>query len=976
MPSTVGHADLGRYRLDRLLGAGGMGEVYLAHDLILRREVAIKFLAASGTEPETLKRRLIQEAQALAALDHPAICPVHDAGVDPTGRPFMVMQYVEGETLAARIARGPLPVRDALAICAQVADALASAHRRGIIHRDLKPQNVIITMAGAPKLLDFGISKVLSPPGPAAFAETVTSLTQSQPLAGTPSFMSPEQVLQRPLDGRSDLFALGCLLYECLTAHRPFRGRQTVDVLAQILHVHPPPPSTLRGELDERHDELCRRLLAKEPADRFQSAAELVGALRVLQPDTSRLTPGDLDDSTHGWWRAVRVRRLGVAFAAALVLSLTAFAMWRVSRPVLPVPSPDAERYYLRGTDALREGAFHQAEGSLKEAVRLFPTYPLAYARLAEAHAEMDDDRAAAQDLVRVAGLIPDRSRLPRDERLRLDAIQSLVLGNADAAVRAYGELARRRPTDAGAWVDLGRAQESAARLNDARASFERAIATDANYAAAHLRLGIIDHLQNRGDHALAAFAEAERIYRALSDKEGETEVLIRRGVLLDGVGDFPAARSALTTARDTARLIGNPFQVVRAEMQLGSVAASEGRYVEAEQLASSAVQSALDAGLDMAAADGLHDLAGVLMSAGRLPEAEAQARKAMLLAEKRGAHRTAAAAATQLASIQSTLGKPREALQTLEPALRFFKQHKYRKLELTAYAIAARAYLDLDDIPHAREIASEGLKEAEAAGNDYHVSLAVNNLAAEATARGALTEALVLRERAEAIHRRQNDALQLSFDLTNRAELLMKLGRFDDAEAALAEIDRGASKKLEAYVARQRRVAYLRLLSAVMAKRLDRAGALAPVPPRVGIPDSTSILASAVLGYLEAARGQRETAVEPLKDAPSISAATLRERDYWSAATALARKDALRALAIATSTSERATRIKNDELLWRCAALGAAAAHAIRSSTEEQTLRATATAALARLRAAWGTSARSYEARPDLFELRKAIGI
>ena len=223
MQSSVGAGDLGRYRLDRLLGAGGMGEVYLAHDLVLPREVAIKFLSAADIDPDTLKRRLVHEAQAVAALDHPSICVVHDVGVDPTGRPFMVMQYVEGETLAARLARGPLPARDALRICAQIAEALGTAHKRGIVHRDLKPHNVMITPSGAPKLLDFGIAKAL----PGAESATVSADTasfdmQSHAFAGTPSYMSPEQVLQRPLDGRSDLFSLGCILYESLTGKRPF----------------------------------------------------------------------------------------------------------------------------------------------------------------------------------------------------------------------------------------------------------------------------------------------------------------------------------------------------------------------------------------------------------------------------------------------------------------------------------------------------------------------------------------------------------------------------------------------------------------------------------------------------------------------------------------------------------------------------------------------------------------------------------
>src|SRR6266542_3289536 len=556
MDVQAGDVALGRYRLGRLIGSGGMGDVYLAHDVSLQRDVAIKFVT-TGKASDALTRRLIQEARAVAALDHPSICPVYDVGADPAGRPYMVMQYVEGETLAACLARGALPVREALSTCAQIADALAAAHRRGIIHRDLKPQNVILTAAGQPKLLDFGIAKFLPALEDVSADDTTTSLTKAHALLGTPAYMSPEQIHERPLDGRSDLFALGCILFECLTGRRAFEGQHTFELLEQIAYVHPPAPSSIRHELDERHDELCRRLLAKEPADRFQSAEELVGALRVLLPDTSRVATHEGQPApTRGPRWLPAIRRYDVVIAALLLVVASGIGMWRVWKPSLPAAPAPAARYYQLGTDALREGASHTAAAAFEEAVRLFPAYALAYARLAEAHAELDDDRSAAQALVRVSERVPDKSRLPRDERLRLDAIQSLVLGDVDASVRAYRELAKRRPNDAGAWVDLGRAQDTAAQLTDARASFERAIAIDPQYAAAHLRLGAIEAAQGHNEQGLAAFAEAERIYRASSNNEGEAEVLLRRGALFNRVGDHPQARDALERALRSARAI------------------------------------------------------------------------------------------------------------------------------------------------------------------------------------------------------------------------------------------------------------------------------------------------------------------------------------------------------------------------------------------------------------------------------------
>ena len=283
---------------------------------------------------------------------------------------------------------------------------------------------------------------------------------------------------------------------------------------------------------------------------------------------------------------------------------------------------------------------------------------------------------------------------------------------------------------------------------------------------------------------------------------------------------------------------------------------ASEGQLSAAEQIVSTAVRTARNAGLETIAADGLVDLAAALATT-YPAEAQTHAEEAIAIAERRAALRTAARAKTQLASLMSSRGaNPAEVLQTLEPALAFFKEYKYRKFELTALLVASRAYKDLDDMPKARALAEQGLREAKATGNDYQLAIAANNLAFQATALGSLPEALSLREQAEAIHRRQHDATQLAFDLTNRAELLICLGRFEDAEALLTEVDGGARKGIEAYVPRQRRVAFLRALMATVANRFaDASARLDAIPP--GPPSSTtSIIASAIKEYVAARQG------------------------------------------------------------------------------------------------------------------------
>ena len=285
-------ARVSHYQLIRKLGSGGMGDVYLADDLHLGRAVAIKFLNAP-TDARA-RQRLMNEARAAASLDHPVICGVHEVGSDPLRGDFIVMQYVEGETLASTISRGPLPREQALAIAADIADALAAAHQHGIIHRDLKPQNIVLQPSGRAKLLDFGIAKRLTSEHAAAEATTGTPLTRPHAMIGTPSYMAPEQVKGEATDARSDLFALGCVLYECVTGRRAFSGGTSGEVFGQILHAEPPSMSAVTPHVDPDLDALVVRLLRKAPAERFQSASEVVGAIRTLRGLTTR-------DRSGGW---------------------------------------------------------------------------------------------------------------------------------------------------------------------------------------------------------------------------------------------------------------------------------------------------------------------------------------------------------------------------------------------------------------------------------------------------------------------------------------------------------------------------------------------------------------------------------------------------------------------------------------------------------------------------------------------------
>jgi serine/threonine protein kinase/Tfp pilus assembly protein PilF len=277
---TISH-----YSILRKLGAGGMGEVYLAQDTTLSRKVAIKFLSENSVAGEQAKKRLLREAKASAALDHHHICAVHEVG-EEAGYNFIVMQYVEGETLASRIQRNPLEVRAALDIAVQIADALAEAHSHGIIHRDVKPQNVMLTASGQVKVLDFGLARVVREGSLIdSIGETESLLTAPGSVIGTVPYMSPEQVRGEALDARSDIFSFGSVLYEMLSGRQPFQGESVGATMSSILTKEPAPLARYASDVPDELQRVVRKALSKDKEGRYQGIKDLLIDLRELKQE-------------------------------------------------------------------------------------------------------------------------------------------------------------------------------------------------------------------------------------------------------------------------------------------------------------------------------------------------------------------------------------------------------------------------------------------------------------------------------------------------------------------------------------------------------------------------------------------------------------------------------------------------------------------------------------------------------------------
>jgi eukaryotic-like serine/threonine-protein kinase len=314
---------LGPYEILSPLGAGGMGEVYRARDTRLERSVAIKVLPADMTSDPSLRQRLEREAKAVSKLSHPHICTLYDIG-HQDGLDFLVMELVDGETLEQRLVKGPLPPEQTLRYAAQIADALAKAHKLGITHRDLKPSNVMLTKAGA-KLMDFGLAK---DSGSAPLGDALTQMTAASKLTGegtivgTFQYMAPEQLEGREADARTDIFALGEVIYEMATAKPAFSGTSRASLIASILTTEPPPITQLQPLTPPALERVIKKCLAKDPDERWQSASDLASELAWIAQSTSSASQAGVPIPVLGKSR----HRQTLAWVVAAVAVLTAIA--------------------------------------------------------------------------------------------------------------------------------------------------------------------------------------------------------------------------------------------------------------------------------------------------------------------------------------------------------------------------------------------------------------------------------------------------------------------------------------------------------------------------------------------------------------------------------------------------------------------------------------------------------------------------
>ena len=963
------------YRVLEPLGEGGMGVVYLAEDTLLGRRVAIKFPHAEGHS-----QRLLAEARTASSLNHPAIAAVYDCGM-VDDRPYVVMEYVEGENLGAILARGPLPHKRALEIAIQAAAALSEAHGHGIVHRDIKPSNIQIDRRGAVKVLDFGIATSAQEVRVAVAGEDVLAATRTLDgaVTGTPRYMSPEQARGGRADARTDIFALGLVFWECLTGKPAFAGPTAIDILAQVIQTDPAPPSRVNPSVPPVLDRICATALAKDPTARYPSAAAMLADLESARHTLSEPAPPPVPPSAPA--RRLSRRRLAAAALVCLLAAVgVAGVLWlRGGR----VPDPQALRWYEEGANAIRDATYFKAAKALDRAVALDPSFALAHARLADASDELDDATRAREEMLKAVAPDSPRSRLSRLDDLAIEAIRRTLTNDAAGAAATYRDLLSRTPESekAAVLLELGRAYEKAGQPDKARASFLEAARRSPQYAAAFLRLGVLDRRAQRVADAEKDLAQAESLYRSLSNAEGLTEVLYQRAVMTNKRGEIEQASSLLDQALQLARTTGNYQQQIAALLQLSNVESHRGDASAAARHAAEATDLAHARGLEPLAAAGLLDVGNAHFVRGDLSEAEDCFTRCLEMARHAHAPRAEARALLSLGSLHIQQAKLTEGVQNVEQALHFYEQGGDAKEKSVALVLLGRARRDQGDYAGALKAFQEQLDMAAKSGDPAQLENAREGLATVLDAQEHYPEALASYQQAAAAGQARGDKLAAGYALASSARVLARLGRYSEARAALSEASAiahgsGAYDDLARLVDQYQ--SEIALSQRQFSAAREGAHKLMDSPARLGsagmveaggISCSAEVLSGAREAGLAACRAALEEARK--SGLPRmVSAALLGEAEAR-----LENGDAARARQDALSARGQFALSGQAESEARASLIAARAARASGDAAAARELAAAAEHSLAALYQTWTPEARAaYDARPDVRQWRSQL--
>ena len=776
----------GRYLITRLIGRGGMGEVYEAHDLIVKEQVALKTLRADLTRNATLVQRFEDEIYLARKVTHPNVCRIYEVGVHTKVTPrlgpdgyqpeierapllFFAMELLEGETLLARIRRKPLARAEAFQVAAQLADGLHAAHRAGIVHADFKSANVML-VPGADGMraviTDFGVARV----DPSRVrADDARTLSENVHLAGTLAYMSPEQLAGEPIGPASDLYSFGIVLFEMACGERPFDDRDLIRSAMLRASGDPTPIRTKVPNIDPRWEGAIRRCLQKDPARRFASAAELAAWFRGgwLRPP-------------RYWTRQDWTRN--AAAVAVLVLALAGGWTWWTS-PYRP--SPEAQQAYETGLNAMYSMAYETARRALEQSVAADPAFAIAHATLARAYDELDYTERAKDSMLRAVAAAQESRLTPEGER-KLRAMQFMVSRDYQRAAPLVRQIeaesaAADRPAAA---LEAGWLAQLMDDSESATAAFRRALALNPSLAAARLRLGFMFGRQGgKDDLALAAFTDAEYLYRSSGNDEGVTQTLLERANLLDRRSREREALPIIEQGLAVARTVGNRFQEIRLRSLQATAIRDLGDTSRAAELTREYVEMALTENMDNLAANGLIDLGNIHLRIGDTRAAEPHFRRALDTARRGRVRRIEARALVSLASLCEQDSRPEEAKQFVEAGLAFYRGAGYRRESVQATIVLAGVLRQLGRYDEGIKVLGETMPAVVELQDPRLEALLRERVADTLRDRGDLSEALTEYER---VMRLYGPVVQTEFTRVDAARLQWRLGRREDAERSI----------------------------------------------------------------------------------------------------------------------------------------------------------------------------------------------
>jgi tetratricopeptide (TPR) repeat protein len=776
----------GRYRIVRLLGRGGMGEVYEAVDQLLNESIALKTLRADLSYDQSMARRFQSEIQLARKVTHPNVCRVFEVGVHEhageSGAPlhFFTMQLLEGETLAARIRRaGRLPATEAFPFIAQMAEGLHAAHRAGIIHRDFKSANVMIS-GGCAVITDFGLAGLQRGRSEAVSTGSVSSGAR---IAGTVAYMSPEQMMGERITPASDIYSLGIVLFEMATGRLPFEEGHIIQSAVQRVRGQPLPLRESAPDIDPRWEFAIRRCMAVEPDKRFSSASEVAGLFHE-----HGWRPPPLYWSRRKWVKVAAMSGLPVA---------TGCGLWLWSRRPY-VPKPQALVWYQRGVEALRSATAQAARRDLEKAVETDPHYAPAYACLAAAYGDLDASERAEETMLKAVSVAQDE-RLSQADAVRVKALQYVIARDFDRARPLFEQLVSAAPErgKAGAYVDLAwlawKRQDTPGMIPP----LQQASRIDPTHAGAKLWMAFAVDRQGKKDAAQRLFAEAESLFQSASDYDGVVETLLQRAISL---GRTNRAAEALTLANRgmaVATSTGDLHHEIQLQLALALAYRTLGQTSRSQQVAEAAVKMAVENKMDQPAAIGLLDLGNAYFQRDEPEESERYFLQGLEFATRGRALFSEARARLSLASLSDKYDRPGDVAQYLQPALAFFRGAGYRREAMQASLLLGGAQESLAQFEEAEKTQRAAIRLAEQLHDAEQTGLAHLYLSSVMAKSGRWPESLAEKNQALAIFGDMRGGYRAAYTLLARGRLQAQMGRFDEAAVDLAQA-RAKVEKLE----------------------------------------------------------------------------------------------------------------------------------------------------------------------------------